>query len=115
MGRVTDQDAPAEERVRLINFHDRNAACLPRLIKQRDDRGTEVVEVTAPIARRTTVSRGNVGVAVNGSFTQRDCDHAASRCQSSVPGIVVAVPALRNEAPAPAATLPGFGAAHTRG
>lgn len=115
MCRVSDQDDPAEKRVRLINFQDRSAIRLPRLIKQLRDRRTEIVKVMAPITRRATVSRGNVGVAVNSSLTQGNSDQAASGCQSSVPSIVIASPAFRNEAPAPAASVRWLSSAHTGG
>src|SRR6187401_3334175 len=115
MGRVADQHHPAENRVRLINFHDLSGVRLPGLIKQLGDRPVEIVEVATPISGRTTVSRCNVGIAVNRAVPQWNCEQAPSRCQSSVPGIVLALPAVGNKAPAPAAGGPRLGAAETGG
>jgi hypothetical protein len=103
MGRVADQHHAVKNRVRLINFHDLSGVRLPGLIKQLGDRIAEVVEVATPIAGRTTVSRRYIGIAVNRALPQCKGEQAAPGCQSSVPGIVLAVPVVGNEAPAPAA------------
>ena len=115
MGHVTDQHHAAKNRIRLINFHDLRGVPLPGLIKQLGDRLAEVVKVATPIAGRPTVSRCDVGIAVNRAFPQWNREQAASRCQSGVPGIVLAVPAIGNEAPAPATGGPRLGAAQSGG
>lgn len=86
MGRVTDQHHSAENRIRLINFHDLSGVPLPGLIKQLGDRLAEVVKVATPIAGRPAVSRCDVGIAVNRAFPQSTRSALESGATALAPG-----------------------------
>jgi hypothetical protein len=62
---------------------------VPGLAQQLADRLAKVIEVMAPVARRPTISSGNVGVAVDRSVAERNCQQTASRRQSCVPGLIL--------------------------
>src|SRR6185436_18966919 len=97
--------------VRLINFCDRCGVGVAALAQQVTDRSAEFAEVAAPVARGPTIPARDIGIAEDCPFAQRHGDQTAAGGQSRVPGVLFTVPAVSDEAPAPAAGVLCCGAA----